>query len=84
MTDQPQPRRLAQLQVDAGILRSIFGCTRHNFRIKENPVPRDARLIQVDHDATIDRITLTYESDEFAPVQEGEPIPLLLTSFEMV
>lgn len=69
--------RLRLLRVAAPMLAGFFqeaGCA-IPYAIDDNPLPADARIVDVEMDAPTEVVVLTIESDAFEPVPEGGPIP---------
>lgn len=68
-------RRLAIIPISDCILCQIFREGTRETRVLADPLPADARLIDVRYDVWTALVHLTFESESFPEVEEGKPIP---------
>ena len=73
----PRGRRVGKLVMSGSLVASIFQAgIRPGMWVKDNPLPDDAKLIQITMDDCL-RIVAIFESESFAEVLEGDMIPNL-------
>lgn len=63
------------LRINGACLLSIFQNTERMFQLKQNPLPKDARIVGFHWDAFLQRAQFLVESEEYPEVMEGCPTP---------
>jgi len=73
-------RRLAVLRITPEFLVGILQPWSRDVRwmqIVDNPLPADARVLNVHNDFGTQEVSIVLESETFAPVNPGELVPIL-------
>jgi len=70
------------VQVSTHLIHQVLSQGTGASKVASNPLPDDAVLVAVNSDGRT--VSLTFQSDSFEEIPDGDPIPLLSPTFRSI